>query len=155
MLELGGSGEPRLFRDSSATELYPRFSPDGKYLAYASDVSGRFEIYVTTFPTGDRRWQVSVDGGRYPRWSPTGDEIFFVGGGHLMRTSFGAEGEVKIGAPARLISAHDGNLDFSGFGQSFYDVTPDGHFVVMRYQIDESRGPTIVQNWPRLFERTR
>jgi len=155
VLELKGSAEPRPFRDSPASELYPRFSPNGRFLAYASDASGRFEIYVASFPDGDRRWQVSVNGGRFPRWGATGNEIFFVAGGHLMATSFSAGTDVEIGAPVRLISTLEMPFRFSGFGQTAYDVTPDGRFAVMHFKLDEAAGAMLVQNWPALFERAR
>jgi len=155
VLDLAGPAEPRPFRDAPASELYPRFSPDGRFLAYASDASGRFEIYVTTFPAGDRRWQVSVDGGRFPRWSPAGDEIYFVEGGNLMAAPFRARPEVDLGAPRRLLSTRELPYWFSGFGQACYDVTPDGDFVVVQRELELATGATLVQNWAELYRRGR
>jgi len=155
VVDLDGDGEPRPFRDSEASELYPRFSPDGRFLAYASDSSGRFEIYVTKYPEGDRRWSVSTDGGRFPRWSADGGEIYYVAGGNLMTAPFRGQNGVEIGAPTRLLASHDGPFLFSGFGQAMYDVTPGGGFVVNRIETDNDRSAILVQNWPRLFENTR
>jgi len=55
------------------------FSLDGHYIAYTSDESGRNEIYVQTFPDPQRRWQVSTEGGSWPRWHRDGNELFFLG----------------------------------------------------------------------------
>jgi Tol biopolymer transport system component len=155
ILELDGQSEPWFIRDSPAGEIQPRFAPSGDYLAYASDESGRMEIYVTTFPDGDRRWQISVDGGRFPRWSPSGDEIFFVAGSHLMVASFRAGTELQIGAPKLLISSHEQSFAFATFGQTLYDVTPDGNVLARHIQADDELAAIVIQNWPKLLERAR
>ena len=64
----GTAGEPAAFAATPATESMPRFSPDGRFVAYISDESGRVEVYVRPFPDGAGRWQASVDGGSQPRW---------------------------------------------------------------------------------------
>jgi serine/threonine protein kinase/dipeptidyl aminopeptidase/acylaminoacyl peptidase len=155
LLPLDG-GEPIPFRASEDSELYPRFSPDGKFMAYGSDRSGQMEVYVTTFPDGERRWQVSDGGGRYPRWSPAGNEIFYVSRKSLMAAAFSADGDdVDLGAPVRLISPFENALSFAEFGNIAYDVTPEGHFAVLNFHVDDDQAAVLVQNWPGLLERAR
>jgi serine/threonine protein kinase len=154
VLPLDG-GDPWAFRDSEALEQHPRFSPDGKFLAYSSFESGRSEVYVATFPEGDRRWRVSVEGGRFPRWGADGREIFFVGDRSLMVASFVSEadatGEVAIGAPELLVAAHESPLSFEEFGAAAYDVAPNGEIVALQRNVD-GRSALLIQNWPRLLK---
>jgi hypothetical protein len=79
LLPLNGMqpGPPRPFLSTPFNESAPMISPDGRWLAYQSNESGRYEVYVQPFPDGGRRIQVSTDNGVYPRWSPRGDELFF------------------------------------------------------------------------------
>ena len=62
--------------DDPFDETQPAFSPDGRWLAYASNESGRFEVYVRPFPSAEGKWQISTDGGTYPTWSPKRNELF-------------------------------------------------------------------------------
>ena len=61
---------------SPANESNPRISPDGQWVVYQSDESGETDVYLRRFPDGERRWRVSNAGGLYPKWGPSGDEIF-------------------------------------------------------------------------------
>jgi dipeptidyl aminopeptidase/acylaminoacyl peptidase len=70
-----GKAEP--FVRTPFDERHPSFSSDGRWLAYASDESGAFQVYVRSFPDKGGKWQVSNDGGLDPEWSPTGRELFF------------------------------------------------------------------------------
>ncbi|HEU5250327.1 MAG TPA: hypothetical protein VFW15_10115, partial [Thermoanaerobaculia bacterium] len=71
-------GEPRPFIATQFTEVQGRFSPDGRWIAYASDESGRIEVYVTDYPGKRGRWQVSTDGGMQPSWRADGKELFYI-----------------------------------------------------------------------------
>jgi Tol biopolymer transport system component len=146
-------GEPRVFRGSEHSEFNPRFSPDGTFLAYASDRSGQMEIYVATFPEGDRRWKVSDDGGRFPRWSRPGDEIYYASREVLMAAAFDRNGdEVDLGSPIRLFSTLETAVDLSHFGSATYDVTPEGQFVALRaFVYGDDRAAVLVQNWPAML----
>ena len=104
------SEEPRaLFRTEAQFEVHPQFSPDGRFLVYASDETGRIEVYVTTMPEGEGKWQVSVEGGGAPRWSPRGvtvdevkvtalEEAIFLGEGERLRISLVVVGDETMTA---------------------------------------------------------
>jgi serine/threonine-protein kinase len=69
--------KPEVFLQTAADERYPSFSPDGKWLPYASTESGNYQVYVRAFPDTGRRWQISNAGGGYPMWSRSRRELFF------------------------------------------------------------------------------
>ena len=71
------AGKPEVFLQTPADERTPSFSPDGRWLAYVSDESGTFQVYVRAFPDKGGKWQISNSGGMYPMWSRTGHELFF------------------------------------------------------------------------------
>src|SRR5262245_39921163 len=78
VLPTTGDGKPQPIVESRFPDIEPQFSPDVRWLAYASSENGRNEIYVQAFPSTGRRWQVSRDGGRQPLWRADGKELFFV-----------------------------------------------------------------------------
>ena len=73
------AGKPEAFLQSQADERYPSFSPDGRWVAYTSNETGRNEVYVAPFPGTGAKWQVSQNGGALPRWRRDGAELFFAG----------------------------------------------------------------------------
>ena len=79
------AGEAIDFSQNSQNELYGVLSPNERYLAYTSDISGRVEVHVRPFPDGVGHWQISTDGGGAPVWEPDGKELFFEAGNELMR----------------------------------------------------------------------
>ena len=116
-------------------------SPDGRWLAYRSDETGRDEVYIQSFPDGPDRVQVSTNGGQGQRWSRDGKEIFFREGEKLMAASVRGR---DVGRPVMLFEQ-----PWSGG----YDVAPDGRFITALP--DENAPPTpahIVLNW---FEELR
>jgi Tol biopolymer transport system component len=151
----GTAGEPMTFLDTPANEMVPKLSPDGRFVAYASDESGGREVYVRPFPNGAGRWQASVDGGGQPRWSRDGKELFYVQDNTLMSVSVSAGQGVVLGQPQQLFQSDD----LLGFGVSVpkYDVSPDGQRFLMTSAVNNNEGeqvpPTIrvVQNWYEEF----
>ena len=128
---------------TTASEGDARISPDGRWLAYQSDQSGRFEVYVTTFPQPSRAWQVSLDGGRVPVWSRSGREVFYRRDSTMMTASIGTGAEFTSGKPTRLFEFPEWEDTRPQF-----DVAPDGRFLLVK---SSDRPPTsqltLVQNW--------
>ena len=126
-------------------------SPDGRWLAYESNSSGRYEIYVRKFPAvGDGLWQISTAGGVQPLWAPRGRELFYVApGGALMAVSVEALGASwSAGAPARLLEGRY----FTGAGNVIrhYDVTADGQRFLMIKEDPANAASAqivVVTNW--------
>jgi Tol biopolymer transport system component len=107
----------------------PTISPNGRWLAYSSDESGRAEVYVRPFPDarGFKR-QVSAAGGVSPRWSHDGRQLFFVDESHFMVAAPIVSGDaITVGEPKRLFDTSPYNLGNVGF-----DVAPDGRFLMIR-----------------------
>jgi Tol biopolymer transport system component len=78
LLPLAGDRNPVKYLASPSDEMHANFSPDGRLIAYTSNESGRFQVYVQTFPLSDRKWQISTDGGYEPRWRADGREIYYL-----------------------------------------------------------------------------
>jgi hypothetical protein len=122
---------------TKANEVFPRISPDGKLVAYQSDASGRWEVYVQPFPRGEGRFQISVGGGRHALWNPRGGELFYVSGNALKVVDVAVEPRFHAGAPRRLFEGDAIGLNLvakdQGMFERHYDVAPDGRrFVVVR-----------------------
>jgi dipeptidyl aminopeptidase/acylaminoacyl peptidase len=100
----GRAGEPVLLVGSLADEQDAKLSPDGRFLAYESNESGRYEIYIRSFPSGDGRRQVSVNGGEAVRWRGDGRELYYIEDDVLMAVSVSAGPPLELGLPARLFS---------------------------------------------------
>jgi Tol biopolymer transport system component len=143
-------GEPTRFSTSKGSEANGQISPDGKWVAYASDESGNWEIYVTSFPGAEGKWQVSRGGGTEPRWRGDGKEIFYIApDGMLTAVPVNGESFFATGTPAPLFQIH-GRAPISSTDVFTYDVTKDGkRFLVNRYIKPEHVPPlTILLNAP-------
>ena len=132
----------------------PEVSPDGRWLAYRSDESGQFEVYVRPFPNvADGKWPVSTAGGGYPGWSPDGSQLFYrtLDGASLMGVTVDTEPTFRVGIPEILV---EGDYAY-GFGRGrSWDISPDGQrFLMMKTvgETDPGSSPTtqitFVQNW--------
>lgn len=133
--------------DPNAAEQQPMLSPDGRWLAYTSDVSGRNEVYVTSVPDAQRRWQLSTGGGVSPRWRADGREFFYMVGDTLMAVTVGHDPTFSAGRPTTLFRADRLSAGF--------DVTRDGkRFLTVRNEDDRTvRTVTVVQNWFAAFRQ--
>ena len=126
LLTLDAAGKPagnRPFLQTPYSEGTAKVSPDGKWLAYQSNESGRFEIYVQPFPDGGRKWQVSADGGLFPVWSSTGRELFFRSGTNLMAAAVTTAPDFQPEKPAVLFDARRYEVPFA--------VAPGGERLLM------------------------
>ena len=140
-------GQPTVFTNRGS-ERNGQISPDGKWVAYASDESGTWEIYVTSFPGAAGKWQVSRGGGGEPRWRGDGKEIFYIApSGILMAVPVIGGATFATGQPEALFQVH-GRAPISSTDIFTYDVTKDGkRFLVNRYVKPEHVPPlTIVLN---------
>jgi Tol biopolymer transport system component len=154
LVDRSGAEEPRPLVQSPNRDITPIVSPDGRYLAYVSDRSGHFEVYLTRFPTASGRWKLSLDGGEDPYWDPRGDRLYFFEGFSLMEVSFVSGDEPRLGTPVKLfdVSASLGarrGLGLSSDGQRFAIVEP------VRDDDEETTrsGIKVVQNWSAEFQR--
>jgi serine/threonine-protein kinase len=133
---------------TAATELFPAVSPDGRWLAYSSDESGTFEIYVRPFPeTAGAKWQVSTAGGQQPVWSSTGRELLYVNGRNEMVSAQIPPGPTfSVGPQHALFSVQQ----FAAVGAvPSYSLTPDDkRFLVLREGEAGQPGELVVsENW--------
>jgi hypothetical protein len=118
-------------------------SPDGRWLAYTSNQTGQYEVYVSPFPDMKSKRMVSSGGGAEPRWSRDGRELYFVSGGKLMAVSVPPGASFTPGAPRPLFSV-EGYRRARNHAQ--YDVAPDGRFVMIR-EPGESVGAVYAEQW--------
>ncbi len=119
-------------------------SPDGRGLAYQSDESGRFEVYVQPFPELGAKWQISTDGGQDPVWNPNGRELFYCEGDKMMAVSIETAPELTAGKPQFL---------FEGAFQQRYDVSRDGQrFLMVERVTQEVTEINVVFNWPQALQ---
>jgi eukaryotic-like serine/threonine-protein kinase len=142
-------GDVTWLLDDPFAQLRPRLSPDGRWMAYQSDESGRFEVYVRPFPAvHEARWQVSTDGGASPMWGPDGRELFYFHDAGLRRVPVATGATFSAGEPAHLFSI---DLPSDRLGPT-YDIAPDGRlFLFVKTPPAEAGAPVgpllIVQNW--------
>ena len=149
-LSLDGSDKIQSFLQSSFNVSSPHFSPDGRWVAYMSDESGRREVCVQPFPGPGGKWMISTEGGEYPRWSRNSREIFFFSGDKLMSVDVETQPAFKAGTPHALFQA-TGYLSAGN-----YDVAPDGQHFLMIKQDDVITSPkelNVILNWSEELKR--
>ena len=136
-----------VFLATPATEGAGRFSPDGRWLAYVSDESGRPEIYVQPFPGPGGKWQISTDGGTEPAWNPNGRELFYRTGDSMMAVPVTTQPSFSAGRPTVLFRGAYLASTFPLTGTT-YDVTRDGQrFVMIKDQATSLTQINVVVNW--------
>jgi hypothetical protein len=153
VLPLAGDRKPYPFLQTPSVESYPQFSPDGRWVAFSSDESGRNEVYATPFPGPGRKWQISVDGGNVPRWR-NDKEVYFGGGGRLWAAPVSAhDGDLEVG-PARALTL-GGTARVAG-ARNVYDVLRNGQRVIAAIGGDQAAAVeplVVVENWPALLRK--
>ena len=136
------------FIQTPSNESAPRFSPDGKWLAYISDESGPREIYVQPYPGPGGKWQVSTEGGTEPMWNPNGRELFYRSGNKMMAADIAAQPSFSVGKPQVLF---EGPYEPTPATFPYYDVSPDGQRFLMLKPVEQERSAltqiNVVQNW--------
>ena len=150
VLPLEGNSTPRLFQRVSFNRAQGQVSPSGKWLAYHATESGPNEVYIESFPTPGAKWQVSKDGGYFPKWSRDGKELFYYAAdGRLMAVRVTGDAALEIGASTPLFQPQLLNGPRVGIGlRAQYDVARDGRFLLNVPVGDTSPPPiTVVLNW--------
>jgi len=151
MLPLEGEQEPWVFLATEFAESGAMFSPNGRWLAYTSDETGRDEIYVQPFSvTGPRgKRQVSVDGGAEPLWGPDSRELFYRNGDKMMVVAIETEPELSVGTPRLLFEGRFLPVLSGDEPGSSYDISPDGQRFLM-IKREQDLVPTeliVILNW--------
>jgi Tol biopolymer transport system component len=136
------------FLQTPFNEAVPRFSPDGRWLAYISDESGRYEIYVQSYPGPGGKWQISTEGGTEPAWNGNGRELFYRNGDKMMAVDITTQPGFAAGTPRMLF---EGRYERAPFPSTNYDVSPDGQrFLMLKPNESADAAPTqinVVLNW--------
>ena len=139
-----GEGDVVDFAVGPARELDASFSPDGRYVAYVSNESGRDEVYVRPLTGDGARVVVSTGGARWPRWSPKGNELFYMQDTTMMAVPIRLEPSFRADTPTRL---------FEGSYVAWFEVFPDGeHFAMITFSPASLRELEVVVNWSTELE---
>jgi Tol biopolymer transport system component len=144
---------PKPYLKTPFNELWGRFSPDSppRWVAYESDVTGRYEVYVQAFPEPRGKFQISTGGGRYPQWGAGGRELFYVSPENKLMLA-----SLKVGANSVEPSAPRELFPLPIVENSFspYETTPDGQRFLVRAAPGKAGEPlTVIVNWPALLKK--
>jgi eukaryotic-like serine/threonine-protein kinase len=153
ILPMFGDRKPYAFLATRFNEGNGVFSPDGRWLAYESDESGRPEIYITAFPQGGAKWQVSQGGGTTPSWRPDGRALVYATpDGRLMEAGVDAKGgAVEVGTPHEFSKTH---LPDFGSEVWFYTLAPKGDRILVLRPEETAPVPlTLVTHWAAGLKR--
>jgi hypothetical protein len=149
-LPLFGNRKPFPFPNTQFNEVPGEFSPDGRWVTYSSDESGKNEVYVVPFPGPGGKWQVSTAGGQQARWRRDGTEIFYVGPDNkLMAATVDGKGSrFEVGNVKPLFATR------AGGPRSWYAVSPDGQRFLINTAPEQTAAPlTVVLNWTAGLEK--
>jgi hypothetical protein len=147
---LNGAPTPVPIVKTPAYESGASFSPDGQWVAYVSNESGRMEVYVRRLSGLDRKWQVSIAGGNQPHWNPNGKEIVYRNGSKMMAVGVSTSPELTLSQPRLLFDQP--YATGTGITIRNYDLAPDGRFVMVKTESTAAR-LIVISNW--LSELTR
>ena len=150
----GAHLKPVRFLKTGFNELFGQFSPDGQWVAYGSDESGRYQIYVTPFSRPTERHQISANGGTRPRWRRDGKELYYISlDGRLMATEVQVSAKnVEVGQVHTLITIL--SPDPSSAAGYPYEISPDGQRILtVVAPADGAQPVTLVQNWTSALKK--
>ncbi len=154
VLPIAGDRRPISFLQTSFNEDGPRFSPDGHFIAYYSDDSGPYEVYVQPFPASGAKWQISSGGGMQPRWRRDGKELFYMAPNRkLMAVDVKLDkGTFEVGLPKLLFQTH--SIGYAG-PRNVYESSADGQrFLINSLQSEANSIPvTVIINWTADLKR--
>jgi hypothetical protein len=154
-----GDKKDYVLSNSPFDEQNPQLSPNGRWLAYSSDESGNYQIYVQAFSADGKlaadKKVISTTGGASPVWRRDGSELFFIGAdGQMMAASVKAEGaEFEFAAPKPLFKTRTMSLEGGIYHE--YDVSPDGQRFLIGTLIGDTKAPppTVITNWTALLKK--
>jgi predicted Ser/Thr protein kinase/dipeptidyl aminopeptidase/acylaminoacyl peptidase len=153
IIPTGGDGKSQPYLKTPYNELEGQFSPDGKWIAYTSDESGRNEVYVRSFPENNAKFPVSNGGGRLARWRQDGKELFYRAlDGRLMAASVRAASQgLEFSTPVALIST----MEPAGVFVYPYDISPDGQRILALTPASTEAGSplTVIVNWQAVLKK--
>jgi Tol biopolymer transport system component/predicted Ser/Thr protein kinase len=152
LLPLDGSAKPVRYSSARGQQLHGNFSPDGHLVAYTSNESGRYEIYVQTFPLSDQRWTVSTLGGYEPRWRADGRELYYLSLDKRLMVVPVSPGP-SFGVPRQLLQTRiPGGISVY---RTHYVPSRDGERFLIKTQVGNSSPPpiTVVLNWTAAFKK--
>ena len=143
-LSLNGERAPVAIVQTPAYEAGAQFSPDGRWIAYVSDESGQLQVYVRPYPSLDRKWQISTDGGTQVLWNRNGRELFYRAGNKLIAVEISTTPQLTLSRPRLLFERRYavGTVTFAN-----YDVAPDGRRFLMVRDESGSGRLNVVLNW--------
>ena len=144
---IGEEGDPKVFRQTEADERCGDFSPDGRWIAYSSNDSGRYEVYIAPYPGPGRRWQVSQQSGLFPQWRSDGRELVFTRqNGQIMAAEIRSDSDkLQVGALQPLFRIHPPRPDGTSFA-----LAPDGQSLLVwtNRQLHTKTVINLFVNWP-------
>jgi dipeptidyl aminopeptidase/acylaminoacyl peptidase len=144
--------DPRPLIVTEANERSPAFSPDGRWLAYASDKSGQSEVWVTSFPEMDQEEQVSVGGGRAPVWTRDGEELVYRKDNRILAVPIRTNPTLEIGIPEELFRGPFRGEPIETSGSQDFDAMPDGsRFLLCQFELPDRIH--VITNWLELVRR--
>jgi eukaryotic-like serine/threonine-protein kinase len=149
VLLLSGERKPFPFLQTEFNEAHAQFSPDGRWVAYVSDASGRAEVYVQSFPASGGKWQISTGGGDQPEWRSDGKELFYLSPDKkIMAVPITAGASFEAGAPAALFTTHVKLTSLTN-QRNNYVVAADGQRFLVNNLVEEGNTQpiTLVLNW--------
>jgi hypothetical protein len=137
-----GERTPKVFAKTPFNETAPRFSPEGRWIAYVSDEAGQPDVYVRPFPGPGEALRISTSGGSNPHWRRDGKELFYVVGQRLMAVPVTASSSFDAGVPKQLFDRKPARI-------TDYDVAADGQSFLINSEVSgpETKPINIVVNW--------
>ena len=148
ILPLDGDRKPYPLLDTEDGEYNPAFSPDGRWLAYVLDKSGRPEVYLMRYPDGGAPIQVSSGGGIGPIWSRDGRELYYINNRTMMAVEIGPEQDSIVGTPEALFTLeYQDHYSTEGNLIRKYDISRDGRFLMLRRAKGAEAQVICVHNW--------